>query len=106
MNLAQEYADLHRDTPKSQVARRSRLETVGDILRVIGAGAEKPTHIMYKANLSWAVMQGYVSSLEDQGLVVTVSDQGKRLYHLTEKGFLLSSQFRTIRDELDILDKS
>ena len=82
------------------------METVCDVLRVIGAGAEKPTHIMYKANLSWTVMQGYISSLEAQGLVIADSDQGKRLYHLSEKGFQILSQFLTIREDLDISDKS
>jgi predicted transcriptional regulator len=63
MNLAQEYADLHRQTTKSQVARRSRMETFCDILRVIGAGAEKPTHIMYKANLSWTTLEDALATL-------------------------------------------
>ena len=82
------------------------METVCDILRAIAAGTEKPTHIMYKANLSWTVMQGYVSSLEAQGLVIADLDQGKRLYHLSEKGFQILSQFESIREELDILNKS
>ena len=81
------------------------METFCDILRVIVAGAEKPTHIMYKANLSWAVMQLYIKDLEAQGLVVADSDHGKRLYHLSEKGFQRSNQFLTIREELDIPDK-
>ena len=82
------------------------METYGDILRVIGAGAEKPTHIMYRANLSWIVMQQYIKSLEAHGLVIADSDQGKRLYHLTEKGFEISNQLLTIREELRIPQKS
>jgi len=92
------------EVTQSQVARRSRMETFCDILRVIGAGSERPTHIMYKANLSWSVMQLYIKSLEAQGLVVADSDQGKRTYHLSEKGFQLSNRFLTIRKELDIPD--
>ena len=105
-NLALEYLNLNREITKAQVTRRSRMETFGDILRAIAAGAEKPTHIMYKANLSWTVMQGYIKTLEAQGLIIADSDQGKRLFHLSEKGFQLSSQFMTIREELDISDKS
>ena len=104
--MAQEYANLHKESMKPQVPRRSRMETFCDVLRVIGAGAEKPTHIMYKANLSWSVMEDCIKSLEAQGLVVGDSDQGKRLYHLSEKGLRLSSQFLTIREELQIPDKS
>lgn len=82
------------------------METFCDILRAIGAGAEKPTHIMYKANLSWTVMQLYLKSLENQGLVVSNSEQGKRLYRLSEKGFQLLSQFLTIREDLNISNES
>jgi hypothetical protein len=46
------------------------METFCDMLAAIGKGAEKPTHIMYKANLSWNVMQAYLKVLVTQGLVV------------------------------------
>ncbi len=82
------------------------METFCDILRAIGAGAEKPTHIMYKANLSWTVMQLYIKSLEAQGLVIASSDDGKRLYHLSDKGFQLLNQFLTIREDLNLHHES
>lgn len=78
------------------------METFCDILRAIGAGAEKPTHIMYKANLSWTVMQLYMRSLEAQGLVLAITEQGKKLYRLSEKGFQLLSQFLTIKEDLNL----
>ena len=78
------------------------METYCDILRAIGAGAEKPTHIMYKANLSWTVMQGYIKALESQNLVTVADEEGKRLYHLTEKGYQLLSQFLSIREDLNL----
>jgi predicted transcriptional regulator len=98
--------NLQGENIQSQVSRRSRMETFCDILRAIGAGAEKPTHIMYKANLSWTVMQNYIKSLETQGLVISVSDQGKRLYHLSDKGFQLLKQFLTIREDLNLPNES
>jgi predicted transcriptional regulator len=88
---------------QTQLNRRSKMETYCDILRAIGAGAEKPTHILYKANLSWTVMQGYIRALETQGLVVSQDDDGKRLYHLTDKGFQLLNQFLSIREDLNLL---
>jgi predicted transcriptional regulator len=88
---------------QQQLNRRSRMETYCDILRAIGAGAEKPTHILYKANLSWTVMQGYIRALEAQGLIVAVVDDGKKLYHLSEKGYQLLKQFLTIREDLNLL---
>ena len=85
-----------------QKSRRSKLETYCDILKAIATGAEKPTHIMYKANLSWTVMQGYIKALETQGLVISQDDDGKRLYHLSDKGYQLLNQFLSIREDLNL----
>jgi predicted transcriptional regulator len=101
--MAQETVTTQRSAqPQSQLNRRSRLETYCDILRAIGAGAEKPTHIMYKANLAWTVMQGYIKALEVQGLVLSTNDEGKRLYHLSDKGYQLLNQFVSIREDLNL----
>jgi predicted transcriptional regulator len=78
------------------------METICDVLQVISAGAEKPTHIMYKANLSWPVMQHYIKSLESQGLIIMSSDEGKSSYRLSSKGFQLLCQFRRIREDLNL----
>ena len=78
------------------------METYCDILRAIGAGAEKPTHILYKATLSWTVMQGYIRALESQGLILSVDDDGKKLYRLSEKGYQLLNQFLSIREDLNL----
>jgi predicted transcriptional regulator len=71
--------------------RRSRLETKFDILRAIqqeqGGGEARPTHIMYKANVSWIVMQNYLDELESQELIAGVPQpSGHKKYSLTEKG--------------------
>ena len=87
---------------QTHVLRRSRLETSMDILRAIGAGAQRPTHIMYKANLSWVVMQEYMINLEQRGLVASVSDKEKREYGLTQKGFELLGHINSIRDDLTL----
>jgi len=88
---------------QQQLNRRSKMETYCDIVKAIGAGAEKPTHIMYRANLSWTVMQGYIKDLETQGLVVSQDSDGKRLYKLTEKGFMLLRQYVSIKEDLNLL---
>jgi len=82
------------------------METFCDILKAIGSGAEKPTHIMYKANLSWTVMQSYIRSLEAQGLVIPAMEDGKKLYHLSDKGFQLLNQFLSIREDLNLQSDS
>lgn len=89
-----------RTQSQQQLNRRSRMETYCDIIKAIGSGAEKPTHIMYRANLSWTVMQGYIKSLETQGLVVGQDAEGKKLYQLTERGFGLLKQYLSIKEDL------
>jgi predicted transcriptional regulator len=91
----------------SQKDRRSKLEIYLDVLKAIGAGSEKPTHIMYKANLSWVVLRGCLQNLKEQGLVTESSvDDGRTVYHLTNKGFDLLKQFLSIRDELSFMTNS
>jgi predicted transcriptional regulator len=72
------------------------------MLRAIGSGAEKPTHIMYKANLSWNVMQSYMKFLEAQGLVLSTVSDGKKQCHLTDRGFKLLQQFLSISEDLSL----
>lgn len=62
------------------------------MLRVIKGGVQKPTRIMYGANLSWKPLQQVLRSLLDQGLImeIDVSDGGDKRtskhYEITQKG--------------------
>ena len=76
------------------------METYCEIIKAIGGGAAIPTHIMYRANLSWKSMQGYIEVLETKGLIQTQDVKGKRLYHLTQKGFGLLKQYLSIKEDL------
>jgi predicted transcriptional regulator len=98
-----QVTQTQQQQPQAPLNRRSRMETLCDIVKAIGAGAEKPTHIMYKANLSWTVMQGYIKELENQSLVFSQDSDGKRMYKLTEKGFLLLKQYISIKEDLKLL---
>jgi predicted transcriptional regulator len=91
------------DNESMPLKRRSRLETCCDILKVVGSGADKPTHIMYKANLSWLATQDYVKMLEAQGLLALFSDEeGRRSYHLTSRGLELLRQYKSIEENLPL----
>ena len=80
------------------------MDTYCDILRAIGGGAKRPTHIMYKANLSWNILQTCLEALQIQGLVSTFedADSGRTGYELTTKGFELLNQYLSIRDCLSL----
>ncbi len=70
--------------------RRSRLEITLTILSIILDGVEKPTRIMYAANMSWKPVKRILSHLVEQGLLVQVfnteSRQSRIRYQITEKG--------------------
>jgi len=72
--------------------RRSRLELYLDVLTVIKNGTEKPTRIMYEANLSWTLLQDVLDSLATQDLVEEIDmaesrdKRTARIYRISEKG--------------------
>jgi predicted transcriptional regulator len=74
------------EDPLGQV-RRSPMEMVCDILGVVSEGPTKPTHILYRANMSWRVLSSYLDFLLKRGLIEREDQGGKRsLYTLTTKG--------------------
>ncbi len=66
--------------------RRSRLEIYFDILKVIGRGVDKPTQIMYKANLSWETMQDIFETLIKSGFIQEEIMMNSKRYKVTDKG--------------------
>ena len=67
--------------------RRSPMEMICDVLGVLSNGPTKPTHILYKANMSWKVLTTFLDYLLRQGLIERDDQGGKRsLYKLTNKG--------------------
>lgn len=88
--------------------RRSRLELYLEVLNVIKNGTEKPTRIMYGANLSWTLLKGILSSLEAQDLVemIDVSEsrdrRSARIYRITVKGEHLMRYFHHAEQLLDL----
>jgi predicted transcriptional regulator len=83
--------------------RRSRMEVKIDILQAIKEGAGRPTHIMYRSNLSWSVMQGFIRTLEIQGLVKTEASERKKRYLLTEKGERVLKTYLSMRTQFDAI---
>ena len=70
--------------------RRSRLEISLIILSAIRDGVDKPTRIMYAANMSWASSQKILSSLVEQGFIEVKMPlkigKSKKRYVITKKG--------------------
>lgn len=86
--------------------RRSRLEIILTILSIVRDGVNKPTRIMYAANMSWNPVKNMLSHLVDQGLIEmrvnTVSRQSKRRYVITEKGVNVLDYFEKANELMTI----
>ena len=86
--------------------RRSQLEIRLNILSAVKDGVDKPTRIMYAANMSWKPVQRILSHLVEQGLLEvrmnTESRQPKKRYALTDKGANVLDYFEKIKEILPL----
>ena len=77
---------------KSGRKKRNQLEIYFDVLRTIKLGWNKPTRIMYGANLSWKPLQKILDSMISQGYIreCLLEDnkdrRTNRCYELTQRG--------------------
>ena len=69
-------------------------------------GVDKPTRIMYAANMSWRPVQKILSNLVEQGLlerqVNLESSKSKSRYAVTEKGIHVLGYFKKAKEILPI----
>jgi predicted transcriptional regulator len=80
--------------------KRSRLDIVYDMLLTISnkGGRIKPTHLMYKANLSHTQMKLYLDELKAKNLVEEEEKNERKMLVLTQKGFSLIQQFNQMKE--------
>jgi predicted transcriptional regulator len=66
---------------------RNRMEIVANLLDIAKTATLK-THLMYKANLSYVMVNDYLDYLVDAGLIVERSERetNAKLFETTEKG--------------------
>jgi len=86
--------------------RRSNLEIRLLILEAIRDGIDKPTRIMYAANLSWNPTKSILSKLAEQDLIEeivrTKSKKSRRKYAITDKGVTVLNYFKEAKKILPI----
>jgi len=77
-----------------------------DVLSAVKNGIEKPTRIMYAANLSWIPTQSILPRMVNQGLLTLKETPGrrrsKRIYGVTEKGINTLRYFDGLKDLIEI----
>ncbi|PIN87310.1 hypothetical protein COV19_00300 [Candidatus Woesearchaeota archaeon CG10_big_fil_rev_8_21_14_0_10_44_13] len=84
-------------------AKRDRLQVIKDILNAIKDknGRIKPTHILYKANLSHQMMNEYLKELIEKGFITEENTKKGKTYSLTNKGFDYLSKYNLMVDFVD-----
>lgn len=86
--------------------RRSRLELIFDILIAIQnkGGRIKPTHLMYKSNLSHKLLNTYLEELILKNLILVEEEYFKKKQMstktvvITDKGLEFLAEFRRMRE--------
>jgi predicted transcriptional regulator len=81
------------------------MEIQMDILKAVVDGRVKPTHIMYRANLSWIRLQKLLDTLVSQNLLQENVDNGNTIFEVTRKGKDVLGYYMQIVGELSLKKK-
>jgi len=80
--------------------RRGKLEIIADILRSMQKkeGKIKPTHLLYKSNLSHAKLKEYLTMLLEKGMIEEKLVKGRKMYFIKEQGYKFLLEFERIKE--------
>ncbi|MDG6990874.1 MAG: hypothetical protein JRM99_05575 [Nitrososphaerota archaeon] len=93
------FARVRGPRPKVQ-GRRSQIEMMIHVLDSVRNGADRPTQVMYKSNLSWTICQSFLGRLSERGFLKIVSDGPRRRYKLTPTGLEVLSSFTRVAEAM------
>lgn len=79
--------------------KRSKLDIIYDMLRAIEdkGGKIKPTHLLYKSNLSHQRMKLYLDELKQRNLLTETEVKDKTFYELTDDGRKFLQNFKQMK---------
>ena len=102
MSITESYVSVQVENSESKKApaRRSELEIKMDVLQVVSQGIDRPTQIMYKANLSWIALQENLKALVAKSFLREENLGQRRRYELTQRGFEILRTFRTVLESM------
>jgi len=85
--------------------RRNRLDIIFDILKAIQdkRGSIKPTHLLYKSNLSHDGMKRYIAELMESDMIGEEGEPktGKKKFTLSEKGCKFLEEYGKVKEFTD-----
>ncbi len=77
--------------------KRTKRETIADMLEALSSKDQKPTHLMYKANLNHPRMKLLLDELEENALVEVTGE----LIRITEQGRLFLQEYKRAQHLFD-----
>ncbi len=80
--------------------KRTRTEIIGDMLSsiIVKGGQIKPTHLMYKSNMSHGQMKVYLDDLIQSDLVKKVKKGNYDYVLITDKGHEFMQKLREMKE--------
>jgi predicted transcriptional regulator len=85
---------------------RANLEIVYDILSFVRNRPEgaKPTHILYRANLSPTLLNHYLSMMMGDSLIKKIEEKNKIRYQITKKGLNFLEKLKAVDKMCHIIE--
>jgi len=80
--------------------RRTRIDIINDMLMAIvnKGGAIKPTHLLYKSNLSHTLMKEYLAELISKKFIEEQELKRGKNFTITEKGRKFSREYKKMKE--------
>jgi predicted transcriptional regulator len=94
----------HTTQTQGKTPRRSRMEIICDILRVIREGSARPTQVMHRANLTWPVLMTHLEALLRHELLTQETSVSRTTYRLTERGSMVLNIYLKLKEEVGPLE--
>jgi len=71
-----------------------------DVLRIVSSGIDRPTQVMYKANLSWIALQSNMKVLVTKGFLREEDLGSRKRYEITQKGYEILRSFEKVLEAM------
>ncbi len=80
--------------------RRDKISIIAEVLQIAKDGSLK-TQVMYKANLSFAQLNGYLKFMINADLLRQISENNRDIYLATSKGIDFLKQYNDLYELLN-----